>query len=97
MVARHACIERNKRCALAYHAERWRRVRALRWQLGCAVLPGDVRAALAPHELHTFRAYNGLLAAFMQSLGAVDVTRDQQPPTTQLNINVLCVAVGEHS
>ena len=40
---RHAAIERNKRCLLAYISHRAERVRDMRWNFG-AVLPPDVKA-----------------------------------------------------
>jgi hypothetical protein len=109
VVVRHACIERNKRCAVAYHHERWRRVRQLRWQHG-SVLPAEVRTAMSAHEMTMFQGcvrkftntnkyqfrYNTALATYMRSLGGgigLDITLDQQPPTAQLNVNVLCVTV----
>ena len=40
---RHAAIERNKRCMLAYLGHRAQLLQDMRWQMG-AVLPPEVRA-----------------------------------------------------
>ncbi|XP_023330026.1 DNA replication complex GINS protein PSF1 [Eurytemora carolleeae] len=51
---RHAAIERNKRCLLAYLNNRMETIREMRWQFG-AVLPEGIRLNLAEPELEFSR------------------------------------------
>jgi len=50
---RHASIERTKRCLIAYHHERTRRLRRLRWTSG-SVLSTASRAPLGTAEIDWF-------------------------------------------
>ena len=43
IVLRHAALERDKRCLLAYLYHRSAKIRAMRWEFG-AVLPADIKA-----------------------------------------------------
>ena len=42
MMLKHAALERNKRCLLAYINHRTEKIREMRWQFG-AILPPDVK------------------------------------------------------
>ena len=50
---RHAAIDRNKRCVLAYIADRAKRIQAMRWQFG-AVLPPEIKANMNEAETQFF-------------------------------------------
>ncbi len=86
---RHAALERDRRCLLAYVNARAACVRALRWQFG-AILPAEVRSSLCEPELSFFSRYGRDLAAYMRSVGGVDLTADLQPPRS-LYIQVRCL------
>ena len=75
---KHAAIERNKRCLLAYLNHRTDLVTDMRWQFG-AVLPEEVRLNLCEPELEFFSKYNKSLAMYMRSVGT-DLTTDFAPP-----------------
>ena len=75
---RHAAIERNKRCLLAYLHNRVERMRAMRWQFG-SVLPEEVKLGLCEPEMEFFSKYNKTLASYMRSVGT-DLTTDMAPP-----------------
>lgn len=75
---RHAAIERNKRCLLAYLNHRTNLITSMRWQFG-AVLPEEVRLNLCEPELELFNKYNKVLAGYMRSVGS-DLTTDIAPP-----------------
>ena len=75
---RHAAIERNKRCLLAYLNHRVERLRSMRWQFG-AVLPEEVKINLCEPEMEFFNKYNKSLAGYMRAVGT-DLTADMSPP-----------------
>ena len=94
VVLRHAALERNKRCLLAYLNIRAERIRNMRWQFG-AVLPPDVKSHLTEAEQTFFAKYNRDLAAYMRSAGdgaGIDLMTDNHPPKS-LYIEVRCVQV----
>ena len=78
---RHACLERNQRCLLAYVYNRMMRIKEHRW-MGSSVLPPDFKQNLCEQELHWFNSYNRSLANYMRSLGetSLDLTQYTQPP-----------------
>eukprot|EP00088_Acartia_fossae_P054641 TRINITY_DN6297_c0_g2_i2.p1 TRINITY_DN6297_c0_g2~~TRINITY_DN6297_c0_g2_i2.p1 ORF type:complete len:198 (+),score=21.01 TRINITY_DN6297_c0_g2_i2:32-595(+) len=78
MIYRHAAVERNKRCILAYINARMEKIRNMRWQFG-AVLPADIKGNLCEPEQHFFTKYNRLLVNYMSSVGT-DITEDLSPP-----------------
>lgn len=88
---RHASLERNKRCLLAYVYNRMMSLREMRWDVG-SVLPQDVRANLAEKEVGWFNNYNKSLAIYMMSIGGVgiDLTQNMAPPKS-LFIEVRCL------
>merc|ERR1712080_105613 len=75
---RHAAIERNKRCLLAYLHNRVEKLRMMRWQFG-SVLPEEIKMNLCEPELDFFTKYNKALASYMRSVGT-DLTTDLAPP-----------------
>ncbi|KAL5009104.1 hypothetical protein ScPMuIL_014685 [Solemya velum] len=90
---RHAALERNKRCLLAYLYNRLEEIRKMRWEFG-SVLPGEVKYNMCEQEVQWFGKYNKMLATYMRSIGGVgglDLTQDMKPPKT-LYIEVRCLA-----
>lgn len=75
---RHAALERNKRCLLAYIHNRSKKIGQMRWEFG-PVLPADVKANLSEPETAYFQRYNKDLASYMRSVN-VDLTSDMLPP-----------------
>ncbi|XP_059149499.1 DNA replication complex GINS protein PSF1-like [Physella acuta] len=89
---RHAGIQRNKRCLLAYLYNRLEHIRKMRWEFG-SVLPPDVKYNMCEHEVQWFNQYNRLLANYMRSIGengGLDLTQDMKPPKT-LYVLVRCI------
>ena len=96
---RHTCLNRNKRCLLAYHYQRMRQIQGLRWSMGVA-LPAEVRYNLSESEKKFFTEYGHILSEYMEAVGdqvsqgsfggcVVDLQRDTQPPK-QLLVRVRC-------
>lgn len=85
---RHASLERNKRCLLAYVYNRMERIREIRWDLG-SVLPDEVRNNLNEQEIAWFGQYNRNLANYLRSVG-IDLMQVSLPPKT-LCIEVRCL------
>jgi len=75
---RHAAIERNKRCMLAYLNTRMEHIRGMRWSFG-AVLPQEIKLNLCEPELEFFSKYNRVLANYMASVNT-DLTQGLAPP-----------------
>ncbi|XP_063719265.1 DNA replication complex GINS protein PSF1-like [Symsagittifera roscoffensis] len=97
---RHTCLSRNKRCLLAYHYQRLRKIQSMRWNLGIA-LPTEARYNLSESEKKFFTDYSRILSEYMESIGdqvnegsfggcVVDLQRDTKPPK-QLLVRVRCV------
>ncbi|XP_063241956.1 DNA replication complex GINS protein PSF1-like isoform X1 [Bacillus rossius redtenbacheri] len=89
---RHAALERNKRCLLAYLYNRLRRIRQMRWEFG-SILPPDIKASLCEPEVQWFSSYSKLLATYMGSIGegsGLNLTQDVRPPKS-LFIEVRCL------
>ncbi|KAK3608662.1 hypothetical protein CHS0354_042674 [Potamilus streckersoni] len=90
---RHAALERNKRCLLAYLYNRIEQIKKMRWEFG-SVLPTEVKYNLCEQEMQWFGRYNKLLANYMMSIGGsggLDLTQDMKPPKT-LYVEVRCLA-----
>ncbi|BFF99856.1 DNA replication complex GINS protein PSF1-like [Drosophila madeirensis] len=91
---RHAALQRNKRCLLAYLYERSKRIKTLRWEFG-PIIPGDIKQALCEPEVQFFNNYSKSLAAFMCNAGCsqgqgIDLTNNLHPPKS-LYIEVRCM------
>lgn len=88
---RHACLERNQRCLLAYVYNRMLRIRDYRWSVG-SVLPPDFRLNLCEQEQQWFAKYNRSLATYMRSIGpsGMDLTQYMNPPKS-LYVEVRCL------
>lgn len=79
---RHAALNRNKRCLLAYVYNRMRRLRQARWEFG-SILPQEISTNMLTLENQWFQAYNKSLATYMRSLGddqGLNLTMDMVPP-----------------
>ncbi|XP_002731436.1 DNA replication complex GINS protein PSF1-like [Saccoglossus kowalevskii] len=88
---RHASLERDKRCLLAYLYNRLQKIRNMRWEFG-SVLPADIKTNMSEQEVQWFTKYNKCLANYMRRLGdsGLDLTQDMQPPKS-LYIEVRCL------
>ncbi|XP_070578614.1 DNA replication complex GINS protein PSF1-like [Ptychodera flava] len=88
---RHASLERDKRCILAYLHNRIQRIRCMRWEFG-SVLPQDIKSNMSEQEGQWFAKYSKSLAKYMRSLGdeGLDLMQDMQPPKS-LYIEVRCL------
>ncbi|XP_065833532.1 DNA replication complex GINS protein PSF1-like [Oscarella lobularis] len=88
---RHASLERNQRCLLAYIYNRMTRIRDLRWDFS-SVLPREIQLCLHEQELQWFNKYSRNLASYMRSIGGtgLDLTQDTKPPKS-LFIEVRCM------
>jgi len=86
---RHHCMERDKRCILAYLNNRLMRLKELRWEVG-SVLPNSVRINLSETEVQWIQSYNQLLAGYMRSIGGVNLLQYMRPPKA-LYIEVRCL------
>ncbi|KAK4469736.1 hypothetical protein MN116_007259 [Schistosoma mekongi] len=96
VLVRHAVLERNKRCLLAYHYARLMRIKELRWEYGI-ILPKDVRDNLSQSEQTWFKHYCSCLANFMQADtpdrgggGMLDLIQYRTPPKS-LFLEVRCL------
>jgi len=89
---RHAALERNKQCILAYLYTRLKVITDMRWDHG-PVIPPNVRTNMTEQEMQFFTNYNKTLANYMGSLGenhGLDLTQDLRPPKTlMVEIRVL--------
>lgn len=88
---RHASLERNKRCLLAYIYNRMMTLKDYRWEIG-SVIPEKVKLNLCEEEITWFSNYNKSLAGYMMSVADVgtDLTQNMTPPKTLL-IEVRCL------
>ncbi|KAK8386182.1 hypothetical protein O3P69_010716 [Scylla paramamosain] len=89
---RHASLERNKRCLLAYLYNRLERIRDLRWDFG-NILPPEIRENLCDPEIEWFARYSKNLATYSRSLGegsGLDLTHDIKPPKN-IYVEVRCL------
>ena len=89
---RHASLERNQRCLLAYVYNRMIKIRDYRWEVG-SVLPPDFKLCLCEQEVQWFNQYNRSLATYMRRVGGrggLDLTQYMQPPKTAY-VEVRCL------
>ncbi|KAJ8962067.1 hypothetical protein NQ314_005850 [Rhamnusium bicolor] len=91
MRIRHAAIKRNLRCFMAYHYNRIRCLRTMRWEFG-SILPADIKVNLSASEIEWFSNYSRSLAKYMRSIGeeGVNLAVDLRPPKA-LYIEVRCL------
>ncbi|ETN61703.1 partner of sld5 [Anopheles darlingi] len=89
---RHKLIQRQKRCLLAYLANRLFRLKALRWHVG-AILPPEIKACINEPESMWFNKYSKILAEYMASIHeghGLNLMNDIKPPKS-LYIEVRCL------
>lgn len=89
---RHAALERNKRCLLAYLYNRLERIRQMRWEFG-SILPAEIKINLSNNEYEWFTKYSKSLATYMGTIGentGLNLTQDMKPPKS-LYIEVKCL------
>lgn len=88
---RHASLERNKRCILAYIYNRMMKIKNFRWDIG-SVIPPEIKLNLCEQEIQWFTRYNKSLANYMRSVGGIglDLTQHLKPPKS-LYIEVRCL------
>lgn len=92
MQTRHTVKLWNKRCMVAYHYERLKRVKHLRWKCGNN-LPNELVKNLSLGELEWFTEYNDNLFNYMSVLNGglgLDLTLYMKPPK-KLYIQVKCL------
>lgn len=87
---RHALLQRNVRCTLAYLYNRLLKLKEIRWHLGSS-LTSDIKEALTEPEVQWFNNYSKLLSNYMMSFpDGVNITTDMKPPKS-LFIEVKCL------
>eukprot|EP00588_Corethron_pennatum_P010423 CAMPEP_0194266766 /NCGR_PEP_ID=MMETSP0169-20130528/1562_1 /TAXON_ID=218684 /ORGANISM="Corethron pennatum, Strain L29A3" /LENGTH=237 /DNA_ID=CAMNT_0039007525 /DNA_START=43 /DNA_END=756 /DNA_ORIENTATION=+ len=77
-----ACLNRNRRCLLAYHRHRADRLRDVRWEGaggGAMGLPDAIRTNLADAEVEFFSKYDSLLSSYCAKIN-FDLTSSLAPP-----------------
>ncbi|CAG9772876.1 unnamed protein product [Ceutorhynchus assimilis] len=86
-----AATKRNVRCLLAYHYNRLRTLRTMRWEFG-SVLPAEIKTNLSPLETEWFSKYSSSLANYMMSIGedGLNLGLNLRPPKA-LYIEVRCL------
>lgn len=92
MQVRHTAKLWNKRCIIAYHFERLKRIKNFRWDYGNN-LPKEIIDNLSKNELEWFTKYNDNLFNYMSSLNngeGLDLTLYQNPPK-KLYVQVKCL------
>ncbi|KAG9509416.1 putative cytosolic iron-sulfur protein assembly protein CIAO1 [Fragariocoptes setiger] len=95
MQARHTAKLWNKRCLIAYHYERLKRLKRLRWEYGNN-LPREILKNMSEKELEWFTKYNENLFSYMRSLNdgqGLDLTLYITPPK-RLYIQILHSVYG---
>lgn len=87
---RHALLQRNLRCSLAYLQNRINRLKEIRWHLG-PTLTHDIKEALCEPEIQWFNSYSKLLADYMISFSEhINLMTHLKPPKS-LYIEVKCL------
>lgn len=86
-----AAVKRNVRCLIAYHYNRIRTLRTMRWEFG-SVLPADIKTNLSSDEVEWFSKYSRSLAKYMRSIGedGLNLGLNLRPPKA-LYIEVKCL------
>lgn len=88
---RHAALERNKRCLLAYAHARLMHIKSLRWQFG-RILPPEIASSLSAVERNWFTSYSANLAEYIDSLQiGYDFSSVYCAPPKSVNVQVRCL------
>lgn len=90
-IFKSTAVKRNLRCLLAYHYNRLRSLRTMRWEFG-SILPAEVKANMSAAENVWFSKYSSHLAKYMRSIGenGMNLAMDLKPPKTTF-IEVRCL------
>lgn len=75
----HLSICRNKRCLLAYHDFRLKKLETLWWESASAVLPADKASKLSAKELEYYSQYQRIVSETMEHM-SLDLTMHLHPP-----------------
>ncbi|KAG5677377.1 hypothetical protein PVAND_007141 [Polypedilum vanderplanki] len=87
---RHALLQRNLRCTLAYLYSRLMKLKDIRWKLG-PVINADIKESLTEAEIQWFNNYSRLLTNYMMSFpNGFNIMTDMKPPKS-LFIEVKCL------
>ncbi|KAF7266073.1 DNA replication complex GINS protein PSF1-like [Rhynchophorus ferrugineus] len=86
-----SAVKRNVRCLLAYHYNRLKTLRTMRWEFG-SILPQDIKTNLSSDEIEWFTKYSRSFAKYMTSIGenGLNLCLDLRPPKS-LYIEVKCL------
>lgn len=98
---RHAALQRNKRCLLAYVYTRMNWIASLRFELATVVAPKHIKENMSDLEVIWFQKYSKTLANYMKALSQatqmnssniypIDLTQYTRPPKS-LFIHVRCL------
>ena len=80
IVTQHQSLLRNKRCVLAYHYERMKRVRKLRWGSGAVQnFPSFIKQNMSEDEVKYLNEYDEILRQYSDDIG-FDLFSDVTPP-----------------
>mmetsp|Transcript_14542 Transcript_14542/g.34468 ORF Transcript_14542/g.34468 Transcript_14542/m.34468 type:complete len:193 (-) Transcript_14542:33-611(-) len=89
MTTQMACLERNKRCVMAYHKHRAEEIMRVRWECGTSVMQQELQERLSAQELQLSNDYDRLLSNYMINIGE-DISMDMEPPrSTKITVRVL--------
>jgi len=86
---RHAGLQRDRDCLLAYMSTRLERICDLRWEKGSVLPESDVNN-MTEQENQFFSDYNKMLATYMREIGAegdydgLDLTEHMEPPKSHM-------------
>lgn len=80
MMLHDISIKRNKRCLLAYHMYRLRKLRELRhFHVGSSFLPTNVRNVLSESEINFWTDFDSLVSDF-SAKSQINLSQDLSPP-----------------
>ncbi|KAJ1922606.1 DNA replication protein psf1 [Tieghemiomyces parasiticus] len=78
LAVKHATVKRNKRCLLAYQAQRLRFLQNVFWQVGG--VPEEIKPQLSPAELDFFSGYALAVNTYKAPFIDLDLTVSDLPP-----------------
>ncbi|XP_045476583.1 DNA replication complex GINS protein PSF1-like [Harmonia axyridis] len=89
---RHSAIRRDIRCLLAYHYNRLRCLRKMKWEFG-GLLPSDIKENMSHLEVEWISKYSSNLGKYMRSVGdeGINLTLNLKPPKS-LYVEVRCLS-----
>ena len=87
-VLHHFHIQSNKRCLLAYHANRANRITSLLNQLGTAQIPAEAKENMSNHEIEFANGYRSLFNSYSRSVRMVEINKDFTSPPKEVFVTV---------